>query len=180
MGSGQKNIGMEGFLYIVYNRTRDKIEYHWQGYLSDEKQQDARTSFANTRKFIETMKSKGYLTENATLWVQSDGCSKQYKCGTTCWTYAYLASIYKLQIDYFITTAGHGKCLVDSLAGTDKADLGNGYLGDIDPSRIDEWNKAISEAEKGCIYLSRPDRPLGDSKHKVDGVFIYFRRSHMK
>jgi hypothetical protein len=36
----------------------------------------------------------------------------------------------------------------------------------MDPSRIDEFGKAVSEAEKACIYLSDPRRPLGDSKHK--------------
>jgi hypothetical protein len=59
-----------------------------------------------------------------------------------------IAHTYKLQVDYFITTAGHGKCLVDSVAGADKAHLGNGFLSGIDPTRVDEYSKSLSEAEK--------------------------------
>jgi hypothetical protein len=80
LGGAQKNIGMEGFLYAIYNHDKGKVEWHWVGYLSDEKQQDAHTSFANTRKFVEMMQRQKYLPEGATLWVQSDGCGKQYKC----------------------------------------------------------------------------------------------------
>jgi hypothetical protein len=103
LGGAQKNIGMEGFLYAIYNHDKGKVEWHWMGYLSDEKQQDARTSFANTRKFVEMMQRQKYLPEGATLWVQSDGCGKQYKCGTTVETYSLIAHSYKLQVDYFIT-----------------------------------------------------------------------------
>ena len=48
MGGAQKNIGMEGLLYYIYNQRNKEVECHWQGYLSDEKIQDARTSFVNT------------------------------------------------------------------------------------------------------------------------------------
>ena len=83
-----------------------------------------------------------------------------------------------MKIDYFITTAGHGKCLVDSLAGSDKAWLANGYIDGMDPARIDENGKSISEAEKAYRFLSHPSRPLGDSKHKVaeDATYIVTRK----
>ena len=83
-----------------------------------------------------------------------------------------------MKIDYFITTAGHGKCLVDSLAGTDKAWLANGYIDGMDPARIDENGKSMSEAEKAYRFLSHPSRPLGDSKHKVaeDATYITTRK----
>jgi hypothetical protein len=76
MGGSAKNIGMEGFLYTYLNELTDKIENHWLGYLSDWKQQDARTSYANTDKFIQRMRAIGKLPEGATLWIQSDGCGK--------------------------------------------------------------------------------------------------------
>jgi hypothetical protein len=99
MGGSQKNIGMEGILYAIYNRETKKVEWHWQGYLSDETTQDARTSLANTRKFVEMIQKKGYLTMGATLGVQSDGCAKQYKCGTAVYSYSALTTIYTLKID---------------------------------------------------------------------------------
>ena len=89
MGGGQRNIGMEGFLVKYYNARDDTVETHWLGYLSDEKQQDARTSFCNTRLFIREAIKGGVLAKGSTLWVQSDGCSEQDKSGTTgtSWTH---------------------------------------------------------------------------------------------
>ena len=167
LGGGQRNIGMEGILCCFYNPDTEEVEHHWCGCPSDEKQQDARTSFFNARRFIRHVKTLGYLTKlGSTLWVQSDGCSKQCKSGTVCWTYSHLSKTYSINIDCFVTTAGHGKCLVDSLAGTDKAHLAKGFIKGIDPARVDENNKSISEAQKACDYLNRDDRPFHDTKHK--------------
>ena len=100
LGGGQRNIGMEGILYCYYNPDTEEVEHHWHGCLSDEKQQDARTSFFNTRRFIRHVKALGYLTKlGSTLWVQSDGCSKQCKSGTVCWTYSHLSKTYSVNID---------------------------------------------------------------------------------
>lgn len=67
-----------------------------------------------------------------------------------------------------ITTAGHGKCLVDSLAGTDKHHLDHGRISEMDPTRVDEHHRAKSEAAKACIFLSSADRMLGSiQKHKL-------------
>ena len=99
MGGSERNIGMEGFLYEIYNERTGKIERHWHGYLSDHKQQDARTSFANTDKFIRMMKLKGYLPRGSTLWIQSDGANKQYKCGNALQLCIWCAERYKIQTD---------------------------------------------------------------------------------
>ena len=165
MGGAQRNIGMEGFYYTLYNTEKKKVEQHWFGFLSDEQQQDARTSLRNTDKFVKRMKKRNLLPVGSTLWMQSDGCTKQYKSGCCVATYNIIAQKYQLQVDYFVTTAGHGKCTVDSLAGTDKAYLNSGYLREMDPSRVDSNNRTISEAEKARKFLSDPGRALGDTKH---------------
>ena len=48
----------------------------------------------------------------------------------------------------------------------------------MDPARIDENGKSMSEAVKAHRFLSHPSRPLGDSKHKVaeDATYIVTRK----
>ena len=179
MGGASKNIGMEGFLYTFRNRHTGEVETHWYGYLSDDKRQDARTSYVNTNKFIEMMRNEhGLLMEGtgATLWIQSDGCNKQYKSANHIFLMTVCAKSYNLNIDWFVTTAGHGKCLVDSLAGTDKAYVKFGYMEDMDQARWDEENRQLSEAHKAEKMLMDPKRTLGDEKHTVGDVWIRSRR----
>jgi hypothetical protein len=165
MGGNVRNVGSEGFYYVYRNPATNDIEEHWHSYLSDFKQQDARTSFANTDKFILMMKAKGLLHEGSTLWIQSDGCAKQYKSGTNMWLCWHLSRKYHINIDWFITCAGHGKSVVDPLAGTDKRWIFGGYAHSIDSAKFDESHKWISEAHKACAWCKHPDRPLGDSQH---------------
>ena len=39
--------------YYLYNPEAQKVEMHWHGFVSDEKKQDSRTSFANAEKFVQ-------------------------------------------------------------------------------------------------------------------------------
>ena len=177
MGGAAKNIGMEGYLYFFRNKDTGEIETHWFGYLSDDKQQDARTSYANVNKFIKMMREvHGLLTEpNSTLWIQSDGCNKQYKSANHIWLMIVCAQAWNINIDCFVTTPGHGKCLVDSLAGTDKAYCKFGWLSEIEQARWDETDKQLSEAHNAQKMLLHPLRTLGDSKHIVGDVWIRSR-----
>ena len=166
MGGNVSSVGLEGFLYVIKNKDTGEIEVHWQCYLSDYQQQDARTSYANTDKFIQMMKNKGYLFPGSTLWIQSDGCAKQYKSVTNMWFCWELAKKYKINIDWFITCAGHGKGTVDSLGGTDKHWIFGGLMHSIDCAKFNAENQKLSEAGKLVVWCMHPDRPLGDSKHK--------------
>ena len=126
MGNGMTGtplVGMEGMVVKFKDPMLDRLALHWFGWLSDEKQQDARTSFVNTAKLIETMQARGYLQpdEGHVLYVVSDGCAKQYKCANTLQTYNMLADRYRICIDVMITAPYHGKSLVDALAGLDKS-----------------------------------------------------------
>lgn len=58
MGGNQKDIGIEGFQYWISNFETGMVEMHWPGFVSDEKQQDCRTSFQNTKLFIEMIHTK--------------------------------------------------------------------------------------------------------------------------
>ena len=76
-----------------------------------------------------------------------------------------MAKHFSIKIDWFVTPAGHGKDLADSMAGTDKHYLAKGYLNwDMRPDRIVD-GEVLSEAEKACEFLSHEDRPLHDNRH---------------
>ncbi len=122
MGGAMKNIGQEGFYYAIFNKETQEVEKHWHAYLSDEKQQDARICFVNTCRFIEMVREKWgkLMTPGSTLWMQSDGCVKQYKCAYAAWMCTIISLKYSITLDWMVTAAGHGKCLVDSMSGAKK------------------------------------------------------------
>ena len=137
MGGGKASVGMEGFLHHHKNDTGD-ITMKWHGFLSDEKQQDARTSFHNCFKFIKHMQEKkGLLPRNgkSVLHIQSDGCTVQYKCANALKLVALLSDIFAIEIDWMITAPHHGKGLHDALAGLDKHYLANAMIRGMDSAQ---------------------------------------------
>ena len=139
--------------------------------MSDEKQQDARTSFVNTSKLIEKMRALKCLrpNEDDVLYVVSDGCAKQYKCANTLQTYIYLADRYGISIDVMVTAPYHGKSLVDAQAGLDKSMIKQKLIKELDNAIINEHGNHISQAEVCLAALSVDGRKHGDvtdTKHK--------------
>ena len=80
MGGGS-NTGMEGILHFIRNDEGD-IERHWMSFLSnDAKRQDAKTSYLNSCKLIDTLREKHGLLRGGrkdVLSMRSDGCAKQW------------------------------------------------------------------------------------------------------
>ena len=151
IGGGQATVGMEGYLLEkAQSKEEEEItmddgtkvrlkkldgngkefELTWPGFLSDWKQQDARTSFANAFKLIKKLQAEGYLPPNsgAVLYIKSDGCPAQYKCAVALYLVGLLAKAFGIQIDYMVTAAHHGKSLVDAIAGKDKYEIGNALI----------------------------------------------------
>jgi hypothetical protein len=168
MGGGNANVGMEGIVHTIL--ANGSIETHWHGFLGDGKQQDVRTSYSNTKRLIVKLRKLGYLTgPHSVLYIQSDGCGKQYKCATGLAICSMLATEFNLRINWMVTCAHHGKCLVDALAGRDKHDICNALISGMDDAMIDEHGDKIGEAQKACNCLMNPKRINGldgDTKHK--------------
>lgn len=57
------------------------------------------------------------------MWDDTDGCAKQYRCGTALLFLSLLACTCNITIDRAIGAPGHGKDIVDGLNATDKAFL---------------------------------------------------------
>jgi hypothetical protein len=70
-----------------------------------------------------------------------------------------------MNIDWFVTCAGHGNSVVDGLAGTDKRWMFGGCAHSIDCAKFDKLHKWISKAHKACTSCKHPSRPLDDSQH---------------
>jgi hypothetical protein len=146
---------------------------HWLGYLSDEKQQDARTSFSNSAQMLMRMCEMGHLVpnEDEVLYVNTDGCTAQYKCAVTLMTYIWLADIFCIPIDVMITAPYHGKSLVDALAGLDKNFLRKLLIHCFDSATRDAIGKIISQAgvcKDALEGAERHEVTSQDTKHKKD------------
>ena len=130
LGGGQGNVGMEGFLYHVMDPESQEVQMNWRGFLSDETQQDSRTSYANSFKFIQMLQDSGRLPRNgkSVLYLRSDGCGRQYKCANSMYLVQLLSLFFGIRIDWMVTCPHHGKNLVDVIAGRDKYDLMNAFI----------------------------------------------------
>ena len=69
---------------------------------------------------FEILKLNGKLITGSILYDETDGCGKQYRCGTAIYLLTVLASQYGIVIDRDIGDPGHGKDLVDGLNSTEK------------------------------------------------------------
>ena len=104
----QPTVSMEGCVVKQWQRpgagkhaTSTLLNYHC--YLSDDKRQDARTTYINTVHMINRFRLEGYLEKGRTLWEQMDGCTKQYRCGTALYrfpsvhcTLPYVRNLYEI------------------------------------------------------------------------------------
>lgn len=110
MGGGKSTVGMEGFLMWTKN-DKGEMEMNWRGFLSDWRQQDSRTSYANAYKNIKHLQSQGFLPKGgrSVLYIRSDGCPAQYKCANAMRLVGLLALVFEIQIDWMVTAPHHGK-----------------------------------------------------------------------
>ena len=57
------------------------------------------------------------------MWEATDGCSKQYQCGTAMYFLSLLSLSFNVVIDRAIGTPGHGKDIIDGLNAVTKCFL---------------------------------------------------------
>jgi len=99
----------------------DVCDYH--SYISDDNQQDARTSSINTEFMIQKLRSQGVgmlVADKSVLYELMDGCAKQYRSGTALYLMTVIACKYGIILDRMISAPHHGKGPCDSQGGVDK------------------------------------------------------------
>ena len=61
--------------------------------------------------------------DSTTLWEETDGCAKQYRCATAIYLLSLVFVKFNIVINRAVRAPGHGKDKVDGLNATDKAFL---------------------------------------------------------
>ena len=100
---------------------KDQIDRTMQfhSHLSDMSKQDASTTHAHLICLLNKLCGTGEVkTRKTTILDHSDGCSKQYRCGTALYLLSVLSSQFGVAIDRMIGAPGHGKDVVDALNAT--------------------------------------------------------------
>lgn len=181
----QAKISMEGITVKYMKQTGEDIGQDefvevmdYRCYLADDKRQDARTSYINTKHMIDRLReSTNLLVEGSTLYQQCDGCAKQYRCALSLYLQSAIACAYKINYDVMNTAPGHGKGPCDSQGGVDKSECichmrtvglpeTEGDSKYVHANKIDENGKRKSMAEEFAKILNDPARTGGVKGHK--------------
>ena len=127
----------------------------------------------------------------STVWEDTNGCAKQYKCALAIYLMIVLSSSYGIIMDHEINAPGHGKNFVDGLNLTEKYYLKGGMelidkLSSNNTSKIGilpSASKYVSnKVSDQCIYIlnhkERLNRLKGSTKmQNKESIFKY--KSHI-
>ena len=70
--------------------------------------------------FEKKVESGRLVSGMSTVWEDTDGCAKKYRCALTIYLMTVLSSSYGIIMDHAMNPPGHGKNVVDGLNATDK------------------------------------------------------------
>jgi hypothetical protein len=168
--SGFPTVGMEGFcVWYVPEGATERVLV-WMGCISDEKQQDARTSLVNSMQIADHLAAQGVIHPDTeeTIFEISDGCVKQYKSANAVFANMIRCNKLGVPINHMVTCPQHGKNLVDGLAGRDKSHCSCKLIKGWDSATLKEDGTVVSQARVVYECLAHPDREFGakgDTKH---------------
>ena len=116
-----RSLSIEGCaVEIVVNGLEGESKLEFHSHFSDESRQDACTTMAHMEVLIEHLLKENHMAEGSTMWDNTDGCGKQYRCGTALYFLSVLAVKHGIIIDRAIGAPGHGKDIVDGINAIDK------------------------------------------------------------
>ena len=80
-GNG-RSLSIEGNnLQYIDEDHEENSEFH--SHLSDDSRQDASTTHAHMTSMLNELKKGNTLKPKCTIWKSTDGCCKQYRCGSS-------------------------------------------------------------------------------------------------
>ena len=183
-GNG-RSLSIEGSAVESYNREQlaqyndreidasdlqTSMEFH--SHFSDFSKQDAAATYAHTDKLVRILFESGRMKRGNTMFENTDGCTKQYRCGTACFLLSLLAFTHQIVIDRAIGAPGHGKDIVDGLNATDKQFLSYKMckIGLPEVNETDSRMSAASMVEGTSFSLAEECARLCSDASRVTGV----------
>ena len=173
----------------TWNNAEMLTEFY--SHLSDDKFQNASTTYIHQSRMFKDLQERGVLltswpkpgdaAEGACSEVQeeTDGATKQYRCGDSVHLNSMLSSEYKVAIDRATSAPTHGKGECDAKNGVDKksvceemkiTDVPEANEGDhVIKADAVEGDKRVSFAEEAARFLTRKHGSggvVGGNKHK--------------
>jgi hypothetical protein len=177
-GNG-RSLSIEGSSVESYSNGGDSQKMEFHSHFSDFSKQDASSTHAHMTVLLDILKSRGEILPGGLLLDETDGCGKQYRCGTALWCLSVLSSQYGISIDRAIGAPGHGKDIVDGLNATDKRFLrgrmcligspeaNDGAKRMAAHSMVEGASKSLAlECARLCSDETRITGVKGHSKHK--------------
>ena len=100
--------------------AKDNTLMEFHSHLSDSCIQNAGSTHQHMTVLIDLLFKKKLISEGSTLYCNTDGASKQYRCANALCYLSLLSTKYNIKIERAIGAPGHGKDLVDGLNAVDK------------------------------------------------------------
>ena len=97
----------------------------FHSHLSDSTIQNSGSTHQHMTMLMDYLSEKKFLCQNSTLYCNTDGASKQYRCTNEICYLLFLSTKYNTNINCAIGTPGHGKDIIDGLNAVDKHYLKN-------------------------------------------------------
>jgi hypothetical protein len=146
------------------------MEFH--SHFSNDSRQDAATSAAHLTVLLDLLKSQGKFIQSCTLYDETDGCAKQYRCSNAIYLLSVLASKYGITINRAIGAPGHGKDDVDGLNATDKRYLSGKFcmIGTPEANNTEKRMAANSMVEGATQSLAAECARLCSLPSRINGV----------
>ena len=195
--SNGRSLSIEGCsVEVSMNNSISRLQFY--SHFSDNNRQDTSTTNAHMMKIMDNLKINNQEIGECTVWESTDGCSKQYCCGSALHLLSYISFKYKIIIDRMIGAAGHGKDIVDGINAIDKRYL-KGEMCMIGTPEIVDCSKRIKahsmigkayysfleECKRLCECSDRENRAKGYSKHKkreaeckIKQIFYYVQNKN--
>ena len=156
----------------VWQMDEADLRMVFHSHFSDDSRQDAATTHAHMTVLLNQLKEVGELCVGMTLYDDTDGCGKQYRCGTALYLLSVLACTFGIVIDRAIGAPGHGKDIVDGLNATDKVYLRKKMCMIGTPEAKDSECRMAAHSMIGDAKMSLADeaKRLCEDPKRVSGV----------
>ena len=172
-GNG-RSLSIEGCsVELSMNNSISRLQIH--SHFSDDSRQDGSSTNPRMMKMMDQLKLNNQEISGCTVWKSTDGCSKQYRCGSALYFLSYISIKYKMIIDRMIGAPGHGKDLVDGINAIDTRYL-KGKMCMIGTPEVNYCSKRIkshSMIDNARYIFAEECKRLCECSERQNGAKVY-------